>query len=96
MEFTNHNELYINIGMFLISKYIMMSKQVQLYVTNTETNETKIYHIYELFKQLTLEKLDADPLHDYLNEIACMTKEKRIETMKKFKEFGKCIEKEDK
>lgn len=83
---------YIVIGKYCISKFILMSEPGQMYVTNMVTNECKLYYIYTLLNLLTQEKLDAEPLHDYINEMTGFTKEERIEMNRKNDEFLKKYE----
>ena len=51
MEAIDQNN-YITIGKYKISKTILMSEPTQIYVTNTEINERKLYQIDEIFKLL--------------------------------------------
>lgn len=86
MEDFNENK-YIIIGKYCISKHIMMSEPTQLYVTNRETNECKLYYEYKVFELLKNEGLDAEPLHEYFDGINGTTKEKRMEIIRKFEEW---------
>jgi hypothetical protein len=90
-----HQNNYITIGKYCISKMILMSEPCQLNVTNTETNECKLYNSDEVFKLLKKEGLDAEPLHEYFDEINGTTKEERIEILRMFEEW-KEARKEDK
>ncbi len=78
---------FIIIGKYCISKMILMSKPCQLYVTNTEINERKLYRSDEVFKLLKKEGLDAEPLHEYFDEMNGTTKEERIEILKMFEDW---------
>jgi hypothetical protein len=69
---------FIIIGKYCISKYIMMSEPPQLYVTNSETNETNMYYSYKVFELLRTEGLDAEPLHEYFDVMYGITKQDRI------------------
>jgi uncharacterized protein YecA (UPF0149 family) len=72
-----------------------MSEPCQLSVTNTETNEYKLCRSDEVFKLLKKEDLDAEPLHEYFDEINGTTKEERLEILKMFEEWEES-RKEDK
>lgn len=85
MEATDNNQLII--GQYLISKTILMSEPCQLYVTNTETNECKLYRIDEVFKLLKKESHDVEPLHEYFDEMNGTTKEERLEILKMFEDW---------
>ncbi len=101
MEAFNQNN-YISIGKYRISKHIMFSEPSQLYVTNSETNECKLYYEYKVFELLKNEGLDAEPLHEYFDVINGNTKEQRMEIIRKFEEWEqnknerKQMKKEDK
>jgi hypothetical protein len=86
MEAINNNQ-FINIGKYKISKMILMSEPCQLSVTNTETNECKLYRSDEVFKLLKKEELDAEPLHEYFDEINGTTKEERLEILRMFEDW---------
>ncbi len=86
---------YITIGKYHISKCIMMSEPTQLYVTNIETNECKLYYEYKVFELLKNEGLDAEPLYEYFDSINGTTKEERMEIIRKFEEW-ETIQKERK
>ena len=86
MEDFNENK-YIIIGKYRISKHIMMSEPTHLCVTNTETNECKLYYEYKVFELLKNEGLDAEPLHEYFDGINGTAKEERIEIIRKFEEW---------
>ena len=73
----------------------MIPEPCQLYVTNTEINERKLYHIDEIFKLLKKEELDAEPLHEYFDEINGTTKEERLEILRMFEDWEEA-RKEDK
>lgn len=60
-------EPFIIVGKYKISKQILMSEPVRLYVTNTETNECKVYFDIEILHMLWDEGLDTDLLHEYLD-----------------------------
>ena len=94
MEAIDQNN-YITIGKYKISKMIMMSEPCQLYVTNTEKNECKLYRSDEVFKLLKNEGLDAEPLHEYFDEMQGTTKEERLEILRMFEEWEES-RKEDK
>ena len=68
---------FIIIGKYYISKNIMMSFPIQLNVTNSETNECKLYRDYKLFEPLRSEGLDPEPLEDYFDKINGTSKENR-------------------
>jgi hypothetical protein len=74
---------------------ILISEPVQIYVTNTETNEYKLCRSDEVFKLLKKEGLDAEPLHEYFDEINGTTKEERIEILRMFEDWEEA-RKEDK
>jgi hypothetical protein len=78
---------FIIIGKYKISKMFLMSEPCQLSVTNTETNECKLYRIDECFKLLKNEGLDAEPLHEYFDEMHGTTKEERLEILRMFEEW---------
>jgi len=80
---------YIIIGKYCISKFIMMSEPTQLYVTNRETNECKLYYEYKVFELLKNEGLDAEPLHEYFDKMNGTTKEERIRILKEFEDWEK-------
>jgi len=80
---------YIIIGKYCISKVVRMSEPAQLYVINMENNERKLYYIYHLLNLLREEKLDAEPLHDYIYEMTLFTKEQRNEINRKYDEWVK-------
>jgi hypothetical protein len=86
MEATNNNR-FIIIGKYKISKMIMMSEPCQLYLTNTEINECKLYRSDEVFKLLKKEDLDAEPLHEYFDEMNGTTKEERLEIIRIFEDW---------
>jgi hypothetical protein len=75
------NNKYIIIGKYRISKYLMGCPEKQ-YITNIETNESKLYETSKIFELLRNENLDAEPLHEYFDEIHGTTKEQRMEFMK--------------
>ncbi len=93
MEAFDQNN-YITIGKYCISKHIMMSEPTQLYVTNSETNQSKLYRSDEVFKLLKMEELDAEPLHEYFDEIQRTTKEERLEILRMFEHWEEAM-KED-
>ena len=72
---------YIIIGKYRISKYLMGYPEKQN-ITNIETNESKLCETCKIFELLRNENLDAEPLHEYFDEIHGTTKEQRIEFMK--------------
>ena len=78
---------YIIIGKYKISKTILMSEPCQLYVTNTETNKYKLCRSDEVFRLLKKEDLDAEPLHEYFDEINGTTKEERLEILRMFEDW---------
>lgn len=81
---------YIIIGKYYISKCIMMSLPPQLSVFDSETNEDKLLFVADTFKLLEKEKLDAEPLHEYFDDIQGITKEYRLRFIKAFDEkYGK-------
>jgi len=81
---------YIIIGKYYISKCIMMSLPLQLSVFDSVTNEDKLLFVADVFKLLKNEGLDAEPLHEYFNDIQGITKEDRLRFIKKFDEkYGK-------
>ncbi len=80
---------YIIIGKYCISKFIMMSEPTQLYVTNRETNECKLYQEFKVFELLRNEGLDAEPLHEYFDGINGTTKEERMRIIKEFEDWEK-------
>lgn len=82
---------FIIIGKYFISKYIMMSEPAQLYVTNSETNDTKMYYDYKVFELLRGEGLDTKPLEEYFDNISGSTEEDKIRMEEKDK-----MRKEDK
>lgn len=88
MEAVDQNN-YIIIGKYCISKFIMMSEPTQLYVTNRETNECKLYYEYKVFELLKNEGLDAEPLHEYFDKMNGTTKEERIRILKEFEDWEK-------
>jgi hypothetical protein len=92
---TINNSQFIIIGKYKISKMILMSEPCQLNVTNSETNLSKLYRSDEVFKLLKKEGLDAEPLHEYFDEINGTTKEERIEILRMFEEWEEA-RKEDK
>jgi hypothetical protein len=63
---------------------IMMSEPCQLYVTNTETNECKLYRSDEVFKLLQKQELNDEPLHEYFDVMNGTTKERRLEILRMF------------
>jgi hypothetical protein len=75
---------FIIIGKYWISKTIMMSEPCQLYVTNIETQEVKIYYEFKMFELLKKEGLDPEPLHEYFDIIHGTTKKDRIKALKYF------------
>jgi hypothetical protein len=78
---------FIIIGKYYISKTMMMSNPIQLYVTNSETGENKSYYDYKVLELLRKEQLDATPLHEYLNKTNGITKEKNFEFIQAFDEW---------
>ena len=83
---------FIIIGKFKITKFILMSEPPQLYVTNMETNECNLYRSHQLFNLLKREKLDAEPLHEYFDKMAGITREERINIDRKYDEWVKTFE----
>jgi len=86
MEAIDKNN-YIIIGKYWISKTILMSYPPQLSVFDSETNTTKILFDYKVFELLKNEQLDAEPLHEYFDEMNRITKEDRIRILKEFEEW---------
>lgn len=76
----------IVIGKYCVSKQVLMSEPAQLYVTNMETNERKIYFDIKALHMLWDEGLDADLLHKYLDEIRGYpsTKDDRMKIMREY------------
>ncbi len=72
-----------------------MSELTQIYVINTETNEYKLCRRNEVFRLLKKEELDAEPLHEYFDEINGTTKEERLEILRMFEDWEEA-RKEDK
>jgi hypothetical protein len=83
---------YIIIGKYWISKMFLMSRPTQLYVTNTEINECKLYRSHQLFNLLKREKLDTEPLNEYFDEMARITREQRIDMESKYDDWLKTFE----
>ncbi len=81
------NSNYIIIGKYWISKTILMCLPCQLYVTNMETNECKLYRSHQIFDLLKYENLDPEPLHEYFDLINGITKVDRIRIIKEFEEW---------
>lgn len=75
---------FIIIGKYWISKMILMSEPLQLYVTNKETNECKLYQEFELLKK---EGFDVEPLHEYFDKMNGITKEERMRIIKEFDDW---------
>jgi len=86
MKELNQNQ-FIIIGKYKIFKMILMSEPCQLYVTNTEINECKLYRSDEVFKLLKKEGFDAEPLHEYFDEMNGTTKEERIAILRMFEDW---------
>ena len=78
MEAIDKNE-YIIIGKYYISKTIMMSFPPQLSVFDSETNTIKNLFDSKVFELLRNEGLDAEPLHEYFDQLNGTTKEQRLE-----------------
>jgi hypothetical protein len=78
MEAIDKNN-YIIIGKYYISKTIMMSFPPQLSVFDSETNTVKILFDSKVFELLRNEGLDAEPLHEYFDQLNGTTKEQRLE-----------------
>ena len=95
MEAIDQNN-YIIIGKYKISKTILMSEPCQLYVTNTETNECKLYQEFKLFELLKNEGLDAEPLHEYFDGIHGTTKEELLEILRMFEDWEEARKEERK
>jgi hypothetical protein len=74
MEAIDKNE-YIIIGKYYISKTIMMSFPPQLSVFDSETNTIKNLFDSKVFELLRNEGLDAEPLHEYFDQLNGTTKE---------------------
>ena len=74
---------------------ILMSEPCQLNVKNSETNECKLYRSDDVFKLLKKEGLDAEPLHEYFDEMHGTTKEERLEILRMFEDWEES-RKEDK
>ena len=83
---------FIIIGKYYISKYIMMSEPAQLYVTNSETNETKMYRSDQVFEMLRGDGLDTKPLEEYFDDISGITEEDKI----RIEEFERRMEEKEK
>ncbi len=66
---------YIIIGKYYISKTIMMSFPPQLSVFDSEKNTVKILFDSKVFELLRNEGLDAEPLHEYFDQLNGTTKE---------------------
>lgn len=88
MEAIEQNN-YIIIGKYCISKFVLMSEPTQLYVTNRETNECKLYQEFKVFELLRNEELDMEPLHEYFDGINGITKEERMRIIKQFEDWEK-------
>jgi hypothetical protein len=78
MEAIDKNN-YIIIGKYYISKTIMMSFPPQLSVFDSETNTVKNLFDSKVFELLRNEGLDAEPLHEYFDQLNGTTKEQRLE-----------------
>ena len=74
MEAIDKNN-YIIIGKYYISKTIMMSFPPQLSVFDSETNTIKNLFDSKVFELLRNEGLDAEPLHEYFDQLNGTTKE---------------------
>jgi hypothetical protein len=86
---------FIIIGKYYISKSIMMSFPIKLYVTNSETNECKLLYDYKVFQLLRSEGLDQKPLEDYFDEINITSKKDRDNYFRQYneqEEINKMIE----
>lgn len=59
----------ISIEEFHIYKHNSYFFPLNFYVENTKTNESKMYHIYELIHMLKRRKLNIIPFYDYLDDI---------------------------
>jgi hypothetical protein len=81
MEAIDKNN-YIIIGKYYISKTIMMSFPPQLSVFDSETNTVKNLFDSKVFELLRNEGLDAEPLHEYFDQLNGTTKEQRLEWQK--------------
>ena len=95
MEATDNSQ-FIIIGKYKISKMILMSEPCQLYVTNTETNECKLYQEFKVFELLRKEGLDAEPLHEYFDGVHGTTKEERLEILRMFEDWEEARKEERK
>jgi hypothetical protein len=73
---------YIIIGKYYISKTIMMSFPPQLSVFDSETNTINNLFDSKVFELLRNERLDAEPLHEYFDQLNGTTKEQRLEWQK--------------
>jgi hypothetical protein len=78
MEAIDKNN-YIIIGKYYISKTIMMSFPPQLSVFDSETNTINNLFDSKVFELLRNEGLDAEPLHEYFDQLNGTTKEQRLE-----------------
>jgi hypothetical protein len=78
MEAIDKNN-YIIIGKYYISKTIIMSFPPQLSVFNSETNTINNLFDSKVFELLRNEGLDAEPLHEYFDQLNGTTKEQRLE-----------------
>lgn len=81
MEAIDKNN-YIIIGKYYISKTIMMTFPPQLSVFDSETNIINNLFDSKVFELLRNERLDAEPLHEYFDQLNGTTKEQRLEWQK--------------
>jgi hypothetical protein len=82
-----NKDKYIIIEKYHISKEVLMSEPIQLYVTNSETKVTELYYDYKLFEILQNKGLDVEPLHEYFDDLYGITKKERQDIIKKFDEY---------